>query len=230
MRIDPKIEIYEISHFFDSFNSGIRHTNPIYRSDEYRVWVRKLIALQIVASCYPHPLETAKRYFRECFSDAISAFSLAHLGYYKSADHLMRSAIENLCRAVLINSGHSKLVRKVKDTRELFKLFAQKSSSDVASDFGEMRRCYGPLSEAVHTSKPSHMALRSALGDVAKFSRERFVACSEMAVPLLHSFLAIIFMDYVDIARLRRLRPVYLQDFFLDNVRATLKRKKQDAV
>jgi hypothetical protein len=220
-------ELLELTKFFENYSPGLK-ANEAYFSDQwYRIWVKRLLTLQTFSVVYSHRLNKSKAFLLECFSDAICSFFLSHLGFYKSADHLMRSSTECLMRASLIERGYSKDLLAVKTVADLFKLFRKHASKEVGSDIDVLKKSYGVLSQAVHTSSAAHMTLCAALQGGPVRSPKKMKVQGEEAAKLLKSYVAILYMDYASPDRLRKMRPYHLQDFFLDGVRPTLKRQRQ---
>lgn len=229
-RINLDSELVELAKFLESYSSGIKANEAWFSEAWYRVWVKRLLALQIFVFVYPHRLARSRTLMLECFSDAICSFLLSHLGFYKSADHLMRSSTECMMRAVLIEKGFSRDLSKVKTTSNLFKLFKKKISKEIDSDFGFIKKSYGALSQSVHTSSIAHMTLCAALEGGPSRSASKMEHQGESASKLLRAYSAVLFLEYASLDRFRQIRPHHLQDFFLDGVRPTLKRQRQSSL
>jgi hypothetical protein len=226
-RIILEDEIKDLGSFFEAYSAGLKASDPLFAADWYRIWVKRLLALQALVVCYPHRLKKSKTLMLECFSDSICAFLLCHFGFYKSADHLMRSSSECLLRAILVEKGFSRDLSKVRDTPNLFRLYRKHASEEVSSDIELLHKNYGALSQSVHTATVAHMTLCLALQVGPKRSTKDFAAKADTASKLLRAYSAILFMDYISVSQFRKIRPHHLQDFFLDGVRPTLKRARQ---
>lgn len=134
-------------------------------------------------------------YFNESISDLSISFFIYTQGIYKPAALMLRSAIENFCKAVALANNFNDVIT-LTSTTEVFNKVAisepVQSISECEDEFNKLKSTYSELCKSVHTANEDYMDAFEALKVLPQFIKGESDYYLTNLESVTRSFLAII--------------------------------------
>lgn len=145
--------------------------------------------------------DSSLQYLNESVSDVIQSMFLFVNGVYKSSNLILRSSIENLCKAIIGNLDESIYIEK--SVYQIFDKVKKDEKFKVTykkTDFySVLHTTYAELCKSTHTATNSDMEHLTAMEFIPKYDVERAGAYVKNLVDLIELYICCIAYNYPSI-------------------------------